>query len=544
MKKNLLFLSLCFIVTSMSYAQSTYSKVYEIFQSKCVSCHSNASPQGQLDLQGSGTTAAATVFSKLVKTKPKNAIAAAKGDFLIYPGRADRSFLFRKCNDTFEKTITLASNEGTAMPKSGTALTDKEKEIIRQWILYGASQTAKSLDLTLIDTYYDKGGKSSFPDGAPPAPAVGEGFQIKMGPFFLKPDGEIEYYQKYELTLPTDVEVNRVDFKISSYSHHFILYNFGQGGDASIPAGLRLNANHSNISLVAAVQESTDLKLPKNTAFKWKNNLVLDLNSHCINYSLDQVFAAEAYVNVYTQKTGTAKQEMYTNLIPNLNISIPNNGNLTTFSKSVVLANTPPVYLWGLMGHTHKYGKSYKIFARQNNGQKGELLYDAACPQGTPNCVSPWYDYKHIPMRYFSPLQKTVVNNNGGFVHEASWMNDGPVPVAFGPTSDDEMMVMIAMYTLDTIGLSTPTRDLEKNSLDNVRVSPNPMLDAATFTLPIDAENVDFTLFDVTGKVIFQQKNIQEKEFVLERNNLMQGIYLYQLEDAQGRRSVGRLVVE
>jgi hypothetical protein len=33
-----------------------------------------------------------------------------------------------------------------------------------------------------------------------------------MGPFYLAPDGEVEYYQKWEMNLPTDVEVNGSGF--------------------------------------------------------------------------------------------------------------------------------------------------------------------------------------------------------------------------------------------------------------------------------------------------------------------------------------------
>ncbi|MCB0683650.1 MAG: hypothetical protein KDC32_22530, partial [Saprospiraceae bacterium] len=63
-----------------------------------------------------------------------------------------------------------------------------------------------------------------------------------------------------------------------------------------------------------------------------------------------------------------------------------------------VNSNSGEVFLWGLMGHTHKYGKGYKVY-RRTGGQQGELLYDASCPQGIPGCVSPYFDYQHIPMR-------------------------------------------------------------------------------------------------------------------------------------------------
>ena len=306
---------LCCVATLTLSAQSalpSVQEVYQIFQNKCVTCHDHASPEANLDLEGVGATEflrAQNVASKLVNINPSNANALSNGYKRVYPGRADKSFLFKKINVGLESTIpTLNAQEGGVMPGSypNPSLTDPEKEIIRQWILYGAKNTGVLFDKTLVENFYNIGGEKSFPDGPPPAPAPGEGFQIKMGPFFLAPDGEVEYFQKWEMKLPANVEVNGIDFKISPFSHHFLLYNFTGTGANSIPAGLRLNADHSQINLVAAVQEETELRLPDKTAFKWDKNIVLDLNSHYINYSLTKSYQCEAYVNVYTQTPGTA----------------------------------------------------------------------------------------------------------------------------------------------------------------------------------------------------------------------------------------------
>ena len=89
-----------------------------------------------------------------------------------------------------------------------------------------------------------------------------------------------------------------------------------------------------------------------------------------------------------------------------------------------------------------------------------ELIYDASCPNGIPGCASPFFDYQHIPMRYFEPLYTVQTGASGGFFHEASWLNDGPSPVWFGATSDDEMMVLVMMYLTDTTGLISNTEEV------------------------------------------------------------------------------------
>ena len=537
--KKLLTLLLCAFALQLSAqtALPSVQEVYQIFQNKCSTCHSGATPAGGLDLVGTGGTElqrAQNVATKLVNVNPANAYATSQGNKRVYPGRADRSFLFRKINRGFEPAAAaLHANEGDAMPQDFPthALTDLEKEIIRQWILFGAKSTGVSFNKSVVETFYNIGGEKSFPDGPPPAPAPGEGFQLKMGPFYLGPDGEVEYYQKWEMNLPANVEVNGLDFKISPFSHHFLLYNFTGAGAASIPAGLRLNANHSQINLVAAVQEATELRLPSNTAFKWDKNIVLDFNSHYINYSLSQPYQCEAYINVYTQSLGTAEQEMFATLLVNPNIPIPNTGNLITHTKSEFQFGADSLYIWGLMGHTHKYGRGYKVWKRLSNGQKGELIYDASCPMAIPGCPTPWYDYQHIPIRYWEPSLPVKWSN--GIIHEAQWVNEGPSSVNFGPTSEDEMMVLIAFYTEQPISVSTKEPGDEFGQ-KRILVSPNPSSGIVTFTLPEGLENVrTFRLFNLMGQEVLFRRELSGPSFELDLSRLTPGVYFF---DADGRR--------
>ncbi|MBC7776561.1 MAG: T9SS type A sorting domain-containing protein [Phycisphaerae bacterium] len=536
MQKLFTFL-LCAIALQLSAQTSLPSvqEVYQIFQNKCVSCHDHASPEANLDLEGTGATEllrAQNVASKLVNINPSNANALSKGYKRVYPGRADKSFLFKKINLGLEPTIEhLNAQEGNSMPTyPGLPVTDSEKEIIRQWILYGAKTTGVLFDKTLVETFYNVGGEKSFPDGPPPAPAPSEGFQLKMGPFFLAPDTEVEYYQKWETKLASNLEVNGIDFKISPFSHHFLLYNFTGTGAASIPAGLRVDANHSQINLVAAVQGATDLRLPATTAFKWNSNIVLDLNSHYINYSLSKPYQCEAYVNVYTQAPGTAQQEMFAALLINENIPIANTGDLVSYSAPEYQFGADSLYFWGLMGHTHKYGTGYKVWNRLANGQKGELIYDASCATGVPGCPTPWYDYRHIPIRYWEPLLPVKWGN--GIIHEAQWINDGPVPVHFGPTSDDEMMVLIAFYTEHPITVGTQDPESQWGA-KQIFVSPNPTNGNTMFTLPSGVEGVrTFRLFNLTGQEVLRQTDLQGNSFNLDLSRLAPGVYFF---DADGR---------
>lgn len=537
--------ALLFLAAALSaQSASTTLRVYRIFQEKCVQCHDHASPEAGLDLQEEGASEAARAFkvrNNLYNITPANQAAADKGHKYIYPGRVDKSLLFRKVNQGLEPTLGLDAGENQSMPPYGQPqLTDLEKELIRQWILYAAPLNGTVVEEERLESYYNGNAQMAFPDGPPPAPAAGEGFQVKMGPFYVEPGGEVEYFQKYELDLPADVEVNRVDVQIGTYSHHFILYDFNPGGAGSIPHGLRLNANHSDIGLVAAVQEPTDLKLPQGTAFRWDKQLVLDLNSHYINYSASNVYQAETYINIYTQPAGTAAQEMKTELIANIDIPIPNTGSPVTHTQHLTF-NLGEVFVWGLMGHTHKYGAGYKIYRRLPGGQRGELIYDAACPRGVPGCISPFFDYQHIPMRYFLPLEPLIFNSLNGLIHEASWVNDGPQPVGWGPTSEDEMMVMIVMYTEDTTGVVTGIRHPEPPA-DDVQAYPNPAQDEFAFSLPAAAGEMELRLYEAAGKMVRQQYGLRAPAFTVRREGLPAGLYFYHLEGEDGKVRTGKVV--
>ena len=546
MMKNLLLVSL-FFISFHANAQNLALEVYDIFQSNCTSsgCHDSSTAAANLDLQGTGSNAAISALSNLVNASPSNSFARNQGYDLIYPGRPDKSFLFRKINQGLEPLINLDAQEERNMPLNGIPLSDLDKEKIRQWILYGAQLSGtpqvNGVNVSdIIEEYYTVGGGESFPDGPPPAPAEGEGFQVKMGPFFMPPNGEIEYFQKYELDLPEDMEVNRIDMKFSTYSHHLIIYDFNPGGSNSIPAGLRLDPDHSQIGLVAAVQDSEDLRLPEGTAFKWEEDIVLDLNSHYINFSANQPYKSEAYINIYTQEDGTAAQEMKTELLANFNIWVPNDGDLVSFRQNINF-NLGDIYLWGLMGHTHQYGAGYKVFERVN-GQEGELIYDASCGLGIPGCVSPNFDYQHIPFSKFNTFKPLTMNFANGLIHEASYINDGPTSVGFGATSDDEMMVLILMYVDDLDGVVVSS-DQVRHPVKGIKFYPNPILDFAMIELPEDFNATTLELYDLTGKLV-RSEFVSGEYISFERKNLSSGMFVYRLEDEEGRFATGKIVLD
>ncbi len=531
------------------FAQSTNIEVYNIMQTKCASCHSNANPEAGLDLEGVGATAAERaldVYAKIANITPSNAHAASKGYKHIYKGRPDRSFLFRKISNGFENMISSHTDEqGTMPPYPNEQLTDYEKEVFRQWILYGAPSTGNVVDLSLLEDYYTNGGEEAFPT-RPAAPDPSEGFQIKMGPFFIPPASENEFYLKYEVDLGEAKEVNRVHTIISPYSHHFITYKFPTPDDAAgVNEGFRSNNGFAQNPIVTSVAETYDIALPNKTAFFWEAEEVLDLNSHYINYSPDKVFKAEGYLNIYTQDSGTALKQMYTVLVPNLGIFIPNNGNVDTETAFVNAFGNP--FVWQIGGHTHQLGTGYKIWKQTPSGDYGDLFYDASCPGGIPGCVSPFYDYAHIPNRVWPEF--FGINLSHGVIHEATYINDTDSPVSWGPLSTDEMMLFAMMYVNDTtglnVGISTPVENLElKTELSDIIVYPNPVQDEIQVILPNTSESINFKLYDLVGREVKSVTGLANDATTIDLTELKSGMYLYEFMNESGERKTGKLYKE
>ena len=551
-------LALFVFVCGQATAQDMYVEVYDLLQAKCSSCHGHATyatSGGGLDLEGSGATVAdkrADVFDRLTFGTPNNATAADKQDALVYPGHPYRSFLFRKINH-LSGDVPLEPGEGALMPTTGS-LSDKEAELVRQWILFGAPETGMPVDLAPMEDFYDNGGITSVTT-VPAPPPEDEGFQIHLGPFFLEPGGEVEYLSKFETRLEETIEITQLQTEMGTYSHHFIVYEFvdmstGQPQDASaVPYGMRNNIEFDDKGFILTEQYSNTLDLPEGTAFEWQEDLVLDLNTHYINYSDDQPLQCEVYLNVRTQNAGRATQIMETQLIPNTNIPIPNDGEEHSFEQDLSLPGLNiDMFMWAMVAHTHQWGKDFNIYMRNEDGTFGDQIYDGGCANGIPGCAVEEFDYQHLPMRFFDPFKRVVLDE--GVVAEATYVNTGPNPVDWGLTSDDEMMLFVVMFTQDTAGLSGPNgwtsvREAMRE-IQPAGIWPNPASTQVTIDVgePIGAD-ATAQFIDGSGRVVMdravQPSGAQRGRIAL-GDDLPEGFYLVRITN-DGRSFAGKVLV-
>lgn len=549
------------------FAQSTFDQVYSILSSNTcgsgdVNCHSGTTASG-LDFSASTSQ----VYNQLYYQLPNNSEASGIGDRLVLPGNPYRSYLFRKINHGLAPESSLNINEGDDMPPS-VALTEKQRELIRQWIIYGAPETGEVVDVTLIDEFYDNGGIESVPN-PPQPPQPWEGFQLHLGPIFLPPLGESPsggHYARFDMNFPDTVEATKVASIAGDGAHHttLFIYNNASGID-DIPYGVYgVIPAMMGMEILATYQQVEDeLELPSGTAYQFPKDSPLIFNSHYFNSSPTQVRKCDTYFNIYTQPKNTAAQVMkfgahsyHTN--PENNnppLYIPADAQPYTFQEyQFEPQNSETRYLWAMIAHVHEHCVDYKVYRRNPDGSVGETLTDVSCINGIPGCSFPYFDPWHIPTRYFDEFE--VINMQEGFFHQATYVNHTSQPLTNGPSAfGQEMMVFGYYYIEDTvgvdIGISNPgPSDISEvdNKIENqVSVYPNPSSNQLSIMFSDDLrpfENAQMEILDATGKTVVSQQISNPVKSVQINNNLLQasGMYSLRLLLADGRFLVKRIV--
>lgn len=441
----------------------------------------------------------------------------------------------------------LSNDEGTIMPVYQEPLENFEIELVRQWIAAGAQETGETFDYDMIKEYYQEGGVANIQALEPPA--EGEGFQVYLEPIFLEAGGETEYYNKLEINVPEGMEVVGLEANIDDFSHHFILYKYDDDAELAIPEGRRYLSSSlfENLGTIFDIfskavpigiwQYDLNHQLPEGTAYFWDEDVTLDLNYHVKNYSQNQVMAAQVYLNVYTQPIGTAEVEMFAGLTSYgennpFGLSIPNNGEDTTYVMEQYYNSNDTMHIWLLQSHTHQLGTDFDMYIRNADGSLGEQIYEGM-RDPEHNYDIGFYDYSHPPvLTYEDELLKIPMNQ--GITHVATYNNSGDSPVNFGLTTNDEMFITYFHFTREPLpAVEIPASNDILSATTDFTIAPNPFTENTSIEYTLTAPaSVDIKVFNVLGKLVETisngQQNTGTHQFNL-NSNWQAGVYLVQL---------------
>lgn len=526
MKKlfTLTFLFLTCISFWANAQTNTFDAVYDLLQAKCSGCHGGNNPDGMLNFEGDKQS----VYNALVNAQPVNPAAKAAGKKLISPGYPRNSYLLQKINNGLDEKNNITAQEGDAMPPYPNEPLNKEEiELLRQWILYGAAQTGKLFDQNIIHDFYNGNGIVGIPQALEPPPA-NEGIQWYLGRFFLAPHTETEKFIKFNPQLSQNIEIYKIHVASVPQNHHFVVYKYYPGADSGYPEGLRDTSmsSHGDADIAFATAPGDDIvTLPENTCYRFNTGVMLDFNYHLVNNS-NSVLAVDLYANLYTQPYGTSTKPIYSRFFPNFNISIPQDNQEHVFEDLMRDPSETNFWkIWILYTHTHRYGTDYDLYLCNENNEKGEQIYE-----GFYN-----YDYTFnqgyygwgaaAAQRKFSEL--LTVDPRLGIWQQATYKNtNGPNPIGFGLTSQDEMMVAGFQYTygdpLPALGTQNPMLKTQ-----SIKASPNPFNNSTQIKLPELPSNQTVTLviYDINGKEV-RKINTNESIISISRKHLQNGIYI------------------
>lgn len=587
-------LVLSFFTSNSLFAQSTFGKIYQTLQTNCQGsgCH-GATNFNSFSVAGSSSD----VYDAIYDVAPENIYAKDSLDNkLVYPGQPARSFLLRKISNCFDGDLILNSEEEDAIEGTHPVIDDITLELIRQWINYGAPENGTIPNEDLIEEYYNntEDHVQRMTPLAPPREC--EGFQVHLGPIYLAPGEEVEYFLPYKLELDDDLEVTNLEVKMNQESHHFIIYSLDQNEFDNTQKGLRpLELSSFGNGYINAWQDDDSYELPNGTAFFWEKNRALDLNYHIFNYNQDKILPTEVYLNIYTQPKGTAEKEMKSKLIPVSNIqsfTIPrydsNDPEKTiTYTEEVVWNNPDTISLFMLSTHTHSWGIGYDIFRRDPNAadKKGDMLYDGRYNfDYTFNTGN--YDWEHPAVRRFEPF--LPVDMNLGLVHEATYKtinSDGVEPVGCIPNlcglpsnllawsfqTNGEMMLIYMQYIEGTYEIPTtplapaqcdvnepyPSADpcgkyssISNNNIlpeGTVNVFPNPFTGTANIVVDLPANGkLNIEVFDMMGKrvsvIADDSYNIGKHAFAFNSEGTSNGVYFVRV--TMNNKSLTKKLIE
>jgi hypothetical protein len=419
--------------------ESSYALIQgEIWDASCISCHSaGTSFATQSDL----VLTANISYDQLVNRQPKNQAAREDGLLLVGDQGLEsiyKSFLWEKLNaPDQEHFFSDHPGYGSLMPLGGDPLTNGQLEFIRQWILAGAPQDGKVVDLVVLE---DESRFENIP--FEPLAVPEQGLQFHVGPFDVEPNANRELFIYQKLNNDEPIYIQSVEIVMRPGSHHFILYNFPENDpDLFLPTENQIRdiykpdgsqnpfvLYHMQFhQFVTGTQwPRSHYTFPKGVALKVPANTGFDMNSHYAN-SKDEVITGEVYANLYTVEKSEVEHVAQILNLNNDDFNLPA-GEKTTLTADFTFPDERNVFqLWS---HAHSHMTEFNVYIK-GGARDGELVY-----------VS--YDWEHPPILQLDPPIQLKAGE--GLRLETTYDNQEDRDLKFGLRSTDEMMILFGAY--------------------------------------------------------------------------------------------------
>jgi hypothetical protein len=411
---------------------------FEALQSKiltpsCATSGCHASEKDNFFAQHGLVLAEGNAYQNLVNVRSKNDVARSQGMMRIKPSKPDESLFFQKINGCFG-----AQKFGSLMPLGGKPLSFGQLEFIRLWIEAGAPEKGVVADAAMLEQMTVCSSSTTIFE-AIPAPAVGEGFQIKTDKFSVNTNFEREIFVRRAIGNTQPIYINRYQFRSRPNSHHLVIYGFRD--QRNLPANdqmrdLRNPDNSLNLNTYLTMQNhvflgggtdtNIDYSFPDGTALEVPAGATVDLNAHYFNKT-NEILAGENIVNLYTMDKAKVKKIVRTIDFNNTDLTLQPNVRTTIKKTFKFNANASVVML---TSHNHKYGEKF-VIRIAGGARDGEIVYEST-------------NWEHPLVKNFG--EPLVLAKGEGLTSEVTYMNTSNRAIRFGLTSEDEMNIIFGYY--------------------------------------------------------------------------------------------------
>jgi len=414
---------------------SSYDLIQDrIFTNSCATAGCHSSEQDNGFKQHGLVLTKGKSYVNLINILSQQPEAKSEGMRRVKPFNSNESLLFHKLN--WDASHHGGKQYGLPMPLGGTPLSVGQIEFVRRWVEAGAPQKGSVVDTTLLN---DKTPSYIAIFDGLKAPAAGEGYQMKLGPFTVSPNFEREMFSRQMVGNSEDQYVSRVQVLMRPGSHHFILYGFNNKNtlpplnatrDIRNPDGttnfLTLLSMQNHVFWAGTQTQVHDYSLPEGAALLLPAGASFDMNSHYVNKTA-QPATGEVHVNLHTLPKNKVKHVVIALNLANESFSLPP-GKTTVATKTFIFKKPTTVLM--LTSHTHKLGQKF-IIKIKGGSRDGEVVYESI-------------DWEHPLIKNFpTPIQLQV---GEGLTSEITYNNTTSKTIRFGLLSEDEMGIIFGYF--------------------------------------------------------------------------------------------------
>jgi len=290
-----------------------------------------------------------------------------------------------------------------------------------------------------------------------PVPDPKDGFQMTITGYEVPANGENEVCEKFILTNDAPLEIGGYQINMPVGSHHFVVYAYDGDQPELYPDGVYKSTgcmtggppDRMALTQIAGAGSSRDqAQYPPGTGIVLQPHQTILLNSHYAN-STDEVLHPTVYVNLLYAKQKIV-HPLEALVISNYSINIPPESRRRATARWTVPIDLKLVML---ASHEHKRGDSFAIRIAQGSidrpgGDKiGTNFNDDSQPFGSQPAPGDFYrseNWQHPTVLSYDDAR--LVPKGTVLEFDCTQHNEKPVPLTFGPLSDDEMCIITGYF--------------------------------------------------------------------------------------------------